>query len=275
MYSPPVRSKNLLLTTAHGPLVDGPSFRMFLESYRRLRERKGRFAELVLLTGSMTPAARQLAHAAGATVVDVSADFADYGSKNRHWHMAHFLAGASEFDWAITLDARDSILQDDPFAVPPLGESCEFVVLSSEGWRVGQCYWNTQNAIDFHASLRAPWHDYDYRRYWILNGSVAAGRVPKLAALVLARAAFDIRAGRYSDQGSYTALGNWIADWPGYRIIGPELPLVFHGGGYGFTEGVTIDCQGRALHASGRPYAIFHQWDRTPAADLIARRATM
>lgn len=254
-------------------MADGPGFHLFLESYRRLREQKGPFAELVLLTGDMTPAARETVHAAGATVVDISADFADDGCKNRHWHMAHFLAGATEFDWAITLDARDSILQDDPFAVPPLGESCEFVVLSSEGWRVDQCYWNSQNAIDFHASLRAPWREYDYRQYSILNGSLAAGRVPKLAGFVLARAALDIRVGRCTDQGTYTALGNWLADWPGYRIIGPELPLVFHGGGYAHADGVTLDPQGRALHASGRPYAIFHQWDRTPAADLIARRA--
>jgi hypothetical protein len=259
---------DVILTVAFGKVCDYPTYRAFLNSFQAVH-RDG--LKLIVFGGRMSRGARAATQAA-AELHEVNDRLSDPDCKQRHWHYAEFLGRRREdFDRVLTVDARDTILQCDPFTYPALNSEVR-VLLSAETARIHDDPWNLQGQKEFQRGLRKLCQS-PFSQWPIVNGGFVAGTCDAMADFQLTRLALDARAGGGTDQSSLTALANWIADWPGYRIVGDDEPWVFHGHWMNHGTQAVVDDQGFAvLRSSGEPYRLFHQWERTAGYERLLKK---
>jgi hypothetical protein len=266
--------RDLVLTLAYGSVCEAPAYRVFLRSFQHVR-RDGLC--LVVFAADLTEHTLAMTRETADEVIPLLPGFEDIGNKERHWYFARYLSREwKRFDRAMIVDATDTVFQSDPFGTIPLPPTLDVVMLSAEGGAVQEEAWNQKDAQLFSTALRVPWSRVNPNPFCILNGGFMAGSAGRMAAFTLTRFALDVRCGSGTDQSSLTALGNWTLGWPGFTIVTHATPWVLHGHWF-----VTLSARGEVraspdglvLEAtSGRPYALFHQWDRTPLSSAVLER---
>jgi len=260
---------NVILTVAYGKICDYPTYRAFLNSFQAIRHAG---LKLEAFGGNMSRSARRATESAGAEIHDPGERFNDPGNKQRHWHFAEYLCRQrDEPGYVLTVDSRDTIFQRDPFDFAPL-ESAR-ILLSAESSSIKSDPWNLQDQTAFQPTLRPACREGNFQNWTIVNGGFVAGTMAAMADFELTRFALDARAGEGTDQGSLTALANWIRGWPGYRFVGDDEPWVFHGHWMGTSPQAVADAEGTVVvRSTGEPYRMFHQWERTDCVERLLKK---
>jgi hypothetical protein len=261
---------DVILTVAYGKICDYPTYRVFLNSYQTIRRDD---LKLVAFGGNMSRAARRATVAAGVEIRDPGARFNDPGNKLRHWYFAEYLCRHRDAaGYVLTVDARDTIFQSDPFSFAPLRSDAR-ILLSAESALVKEDPWNLQDQTAFQQAIRPACRQGKFKNWPVINGGFVAGTSAAMADFGLTRFALDARDGEATDQASLTALGNWIRTWPGYRIVGDGEPWVFHGHWLGQSDrAAALDDGVVVVRSTGEPYRVFHQWERTVCFERLLKK---
>jgi hypothetical protein len=262
--------RNLVLTAVGGKVGDQPLYNVFLNTFARVR-RPG--TQLAVLMSEVSAAAIDRTRRAGAIVVPAELPLSDPGNKNRQWLFARYLAAhRAEYQRVVTVDARDTVFQRDPFDFQPADRETR-LYFSAEPVRAGQNRWNKKDQYRLQRELRPALRDPAWRDFAVINGGFVAGDAAAMAEFQLVRFAVDMRDGKATDQATLTFLGRTLASLSGYAIVEESQPWIFHG--HWFGQRVEVDravlCHDLTVLPAGnaQPYCMFHQWDRTPLANRL------
>lgn len=271
---------DLVATVASGDTVDSVGFRVFLNSFRR--NVSPTTALLVITDPDSEPKVRgmlcgQNEHIAADDRhrIDSRTTVAELW-KDRHLTISNALYSRRRlFVSAMTVDARDSLFQCDPFCEFKLERMLNKVVLSHEAMTVSDSDWNMGDYEHVVGSLRRSAVPKDWRSRLVINGGFVQGLTQEVAWIEFARWCFDARYGLGSDQSS---LGIIAYEMPVEKIVLANAVnrWVAHGSGFGkdhFRDAYQWNSELCTLThtATGTGPAIFHQWDRTSAHDDIVR----
>lgn len=176
-------------------------------------------------------------------------------------------------DGVLFLDSRDLLFQRDPFA-----DISEYdLIAAGEGATHGQCEWNARDQGAAMSYLPAGLNE-DTGKWPVVCAGVMGGRrLPARAALM----SVWLLASTYTRGGTDQAAWNYI--WnkhlkhePNNWLCDPNVSdWCLHGHHLGKIRPEPRMEGGQIISgATGRPYALVHQWDRTPWRDEILRRWT-
>lgn len=224
----------------------------------------------VVLTHEMGDPERSSLTRQGFRVVDCRPPEGSGLLRHRWGALADLLCGRRH-RYVLFTDCKDVLWQRDP--VPDLEAvgGDRFVAMCHEGVVHRQCGWNSREQAELRRACLGP--PPDFGAWEVVNGGVVAGTYSEMKDLaflmysvtIMGRAPVSDQAflnhvfhSRRGDPGSpyvlvdpaatpYAATGNTIATQP--------TPFAWEGG--------------RLVDAAKRPFALFHQWDRTGARGEI------
>ncbi len=234
---------NLLLSTAYGPnVLDNPLYLITLRSWAEHRPADCKMTWIVKDVPSRFVAFCRHYGCDVAEALDGDWSTDNAGERYRHWVYAN-LCQKTDADWVMTIDAKDTIFQGNPFQAAWLVD--KRVSVSAECAKVQECEWNFNECQSLAQSLRE--ESPTLRGAWpVVNGGFAVGRPDLMAYFCLARIGMDVKIPLHSDQASVT----YLAYATGLlNVVPPSEPWVCHG----------------FWHDQQRPfadYALFHQWNR-------------
>lgn len=267
--------RNLVLTIAQGRFLGARDYEgvglneaaplCLFRSYEKFRAE----FDLVVLAKDVSREYIDAAERANAEIVFLDGTFNDPGNKQRHWHYAEFLnSRPGTWDQVLTIDARDTIFLRNPFYLW-LDEAK--IHMSGEGGFVENHPWNKADQGVFQETLRPTCRHENWPKWLTVNGGFVTGSQEDMINFSLLRLALDVRGGQGTDQASLTAFAAWVEDFKFYRVVPMSYAQwIFHGEWekQWLAKGL-LTYEGCVPQYSGKPYAIFHQFDRTSVKDLV------
>lgn len=231
---------NLILSTAYGPSTLHPLFLVTLRSWAVHRPAN---CKMLWVVNDVPPEFIAMCKHYGVDTRTADGDWKtdNAGERYRHWVYSKICKDI-DAEWVMTIDAKDTLFQGDPFQAAWLHE--QRVSVSAECVQVKDCEWNFNECNTLANSLReeAP----QLSGHWpVINGGFAVGRPHLMAYFCLARIGMDAKIPIHSDQASVTYLANATGLC---NIVPPDQPWVCHGHWH----------QGRPYE----DYALQHQWNR-------------
>lgn len=190
----------------------------------------------------------------------------------RWWHYANWLRSHREFEAVLLADARDVVFQADPFAVG--AEACAkagapWMLVCSEGQAAKDHAWCREQHKRLIGLLAEPWND--------KNEEFNGGSIMGDPATLLELAIWMDAAGRLvakSGVSDQAALNLYLHKTPPEKLTVARQatdPLYLHGELVKMGKIKPVLTSGVASLA-GKPYAIFHQYDRTVHAEAVLQR---
>jgi hypothetical protein len=176
---------------------------------------------------------------------------------------------AQDYDYALYVDSRDVIIQNNPFdyfASKP--EKDLFLV--SEGMKTmdNKCNLSWHNLL----SSTQIFPNQNGEHNLIINGGTIGGRVPDYMNMLLLAMTNSNRksSGVITDQSIYTSLYPYLQKMKNVEICHPYSDLYCATGEAIKWGNIKVNFDGKqVLNQENQPYYIFHQWDRTEYADAI------
>lgn len=263
-------SENVLLTWASGVSYEqSETFEIFLKSAaEHCRCNK------YLMTHSLSYTAKRKVIDHGFHLLEIPPSEADWVVRDRFLHYSKFLMEIAGHPYALVVDSRDVLFQDDPFermiSIPMetrnsfdgISHFLPRFYVASEGHVHEDSEWNFQ---DQHKLMNL-FKPYDFGSWEIINGGFQYGSRLNLAELFETIYELSNPYGRIApptDQAVLNYLVHTGLSKP--TILDPlEHSVILHG-----EPLKTGALQFDLLTANYERYAIFHQWDRTKYADEI------
>lgn len=177
---------------------------------------------------------------------------------DRHLCFYDFLIN-SNYDKCLICDARDVIIQDDPFTLN------SDLALTSEGMKHNQSIWNLTDQFRFQSNLTS--YHLDKNNDLVLNGGVIYGKPQRLAHFCFSVWALAIKSNS-SDQ----AIINYLSNFQVIDVVDYDFCIT----GEGIKEGfVKVEEKDGKFYYNNKLCKIFHQWDRTKWAGVIREKFTV
>jgi hypothetical protein len=247
--------RQVLVVLLAGPVLD-LRLRAFLASYSEFLP--GR-AELVVPTDVLPDVRDAVQKVGGVVVPSPKPNFP-------HLRAADVIARAarSQPDRPVLVADPDLIFQTDrPLACcDPVA-----VTLAAEPGTVKFDVWNRENFTGFSATLPPPLVCEDLGDLRIVSRAAVAGPARPVALFELCRFATGARVSKAKscDQAVTTALADWSQGGPWVKVVEPEEVFVAFGH-WAAATGLIVEQGVARSRRTGQPYAMFHGWDRVPAA---------
>jgi len=176
----------------------------------------------------------------------------------------------SKYNKVLICDARDVLFQGDPFSF----QNQNHLNLFSDGFIHAQCSWNSNDQAKLAKALG---EQKSFATWPMINASTIYGSTSNVIRWVtLITNTNKVIPRVCSDQAIVNRLVRDNLEDPDYNITLIE-DTDYYVSGYGlfapgvkrFTEPEQKWENKQLLHTNGKPYTIFHQWDRTPYAKEI------
>lgn len=259
---------NVILAAAYGHVLRQPTFRMFMNSFAYYAKTT---TKLVLFTSQLDNALVDWfkRFEDWVTIFQIPDSLSDPGNKQRHWYFTQFLfENSSKYQYGLTVDARDTIFQSDPFDHFVFGREDTRLFVTEEELTIRQEKWNNRDCGVLQGELR-PNCRIDSKQPPI-NGGFVGGRIAELKYLSLARFCIDARKGEASDQSTLIGLTQWAGALIGMYQVRVADAFVYHG--HHHAQGsVVFEDDALKCKETGATYALWHQWDRCPWKDDVFR----
>jgi hypothetical protein len=220
---------------------------------------------IVILTDDMSESIKILFKAAGCLIEDIrSWDKSiriDYLLRDRHLAFWQYL-NRQQYDYVLITDSRDVCFQVNPM---PYLRRCfwnKSLILSSEGFMHRESPFNMIDQIEAQRNVRD--FDHKYVDWPVVNGGVIVGRAEFVKNFCFLVWTNCVRAkGSCTDQGIINYLFNYLQHDSGFHLVDPNNdPLVVTGEGIKCELVPVTYKDDLVCMPDGRPFYIFHQWDR-------------
>jgi hypothetical protein len=235
---------NLILSCAYGPIEQKPYHLITLRSYAELA--KTAPVRMLWFCHGLDPEVLAYIQSCGVDTIDVpNGDWNRFGWDYRWLIYAEWLKDNwNKWESVLTIDAKDTLFQSDPFSYLPAGRIC----VSAEPVTYKECEWNSKEAQILINGIKPGMPAFNLKSQ-VINGGFIAGHPLGVLWLCMARSAM---AAKWPDHSDQMGLG-YIAHRLNYnliQIVKPEEPWIGHGHHYDRWPSPAPD------------YAIFHQWQR-------------
>jgi len=275
-----LQMKNLLLSWASGGwFCNLPEFKVYLKSISTC----GFEGDVIFFTHDMPEDTRKQIHGYGYKIIDIDPKKVSYVNRDRFLHYWEFLTTRHQnYQHVIHTDSKDVYFQEDPIkwlekdatAFHKLLFNRPYVALVPEGMIHSVSPWNMWDQHKCQQGLYS--YTADWQEWPVINSGTIAGsssEMKELFMLIWSNAIRITDANQCTDQGVlnylyHTQLHKDCA----YQML-PIEDNHFCATGEAvckkyLREYPTFN-DNKLIHPNGRPYAIFHQWERTEFRDKI------
>ena len=176
---------------------------------------------------------------------------------------------ADKYDYVLHSDLRDVIIQEDPFEFfksnPDKG-----MFYSLEGMQIKENECNLFWEHTLRTILRS--HNEPYENEQVINGGIFGGKIEYFLNHCLTMFTNTNRKNEWIvlDQQMLGYMGQFLRKNPRNMLCHPYLDTFACTGEAIKRNNIEIQfIDGKACNKEGKPYCLFHQWDRTEFADKI------
>jgi len=179
---------------------------------------------------------------------------------------------SSKYDYVLHSDLRDVVIQEDPFVF--FQENPEInMFYSLEGMQIkeNECnlFWENITRTILNT------HNWPYQSEQVINGGIFGGKIDAFINHCLLMFSNTNRKEKFVvlDQQFLGYLGQFLKVNPKNKMCHPYLDTFACTGEAIKRNNIEIYFDGeKACNKEGKPYCLFHQWDRTEYADKIRDR---
>lgn len=253
------------------------NFNEYLVFFKSLREKQSRFiGDTVVLTNSLEDHYRQQLRSLGCLIYDVNQfqppPKIDWVVRDRFFAFWQYLS-QREYEYVLISDARDVLIQESPFVFMRGRLWRHSVALTSEGFPHRVSPFNMVDQLDTQRNVRD--FDQKYMDWPVVNAGVMIGRSEALRNLCFLIWTNTVRSMAGTDQAALNYLYSYLRMDKAYFLADPHhCPLAVTGEAlrHRLLNIEPIHHEDQICMPDGRPYFIFHQWDRTEFRDQILQR---
>ena len=181
------------------------------------------------------------------------------------WLYYYQILTNAQYENVLLIDSRDVYFQTDPFVY-----ANNTVMLTSEGLTHAESEWNTEDQKLSQQTLGM--HD-EFSSWPVVNGGVVLGPTAKVRAYCLLVYTNARKSATHTDQAAINRLWNlYLSHDSDYSLADPNNDSFCMTGDTLKTRNIKVPTQfvrNQITTAAGKPYALFHQWERTEYRDTI------
>ena len=249
---------DVILTVATGTeFCKNPFLQVFFKSLYKC----GYKGDTIVFTHDMSEDIRQIVQGYGCQIIDVDPTRIFRILHDRFIFYHEFLAKQTKYKRVMLVDVKDVYFQRNPFEDAP--KEIPFVWLAGEGGVHHQNDWNKYDQEKCQSELKDE-YKIEMANVPVINAGTILGTTDEIKNLCLLIWSNTLRTQlKFTDQGALNYIHQFLKHDPVYSILTPQ-EQAWTATGQGIAEN-WFDPEWRdgKLWLDDRPYALFHQWDRT------------